>query len=377
MPNTLRLLVGTRKGAFIYTADDARRAWTLSEPLMPGWTINHMVGDVRAKPARIYAAANHPVWGPAVAKSADGGKNWDWPSKGLGFPADMGLTIESVWHIRPGHDSEPGVVYAATAPAALFRSEDDGVSWRSVDGITRHPFRDSWQPTPGGVAMHSIEIDPRDRNRMYIALSAGGSYVSDDGGTSWELFSHSAISVSEGARVFISQMAAMVPPDVDPAVVNDMHRLRLDPQQPDRIWTQAHTGVFRSDDCGKSWTDVTNNLPSFHGFPIALARSDAAAAYVVPLETGTDNFRVCPGQLTVYRTRDLGATWQPLTQGLPDPSDYQSVYREGMDTDGLSPEGVYFGTSNGEVYASADGGDHWQRLPGTLPPVLSVTCMVA
>ena len=171
-----------------------------------------------------------------------------------------------------------------------------------------------------------------------------------------------------------AQSPAALPPDKDPAGLDELHRMRLDPKNPNRMWGQAHWGVFRSDDSGATWEDVTEGLPSFHGFPIAVTHRQPDAAYVVPLDYGQDNFRVCPGQLAVYRTRDGGKSWQALTDGLPGPADYQSVYREGLDTDGLEPEGVYVGTSNGQVYASSDGGDHWLRLPGTLPPVLSVTC---
>jgi photosystem II stability/assembly factor-like uncharacterized protein len=167
-----------------------------------------------------------------------------------------------------------------------------------------------------------------------------------------------------------------LPADFDPAAINETHRMRIDRKNPDRLWAQGHVGVFRSDDAGATWADVTEGLPSFHGFPIAVTKRGLDATFVVPLEYEANNFRVCAGQLTVYRTRDSGKSWQRLSDGLPGPSDYQSVYREGLDTDGLDPEGVYVGTSNGQVFASPDGGDHWQRLPGTLPPILSVTCAI-
>ena len=398
---TVKLLVGTRKGAFIYTSDERRERWELSEPMMPGWSIYHIAADTRCDPPRLYAAANHAVWGPSVAKSSDGGRTWEQRSQGLGFPQDMGVAIDTLWHVRSGHGSQPGVVYAGTAPAGLFRSEDWGASWTSNDAIDRHAFRDYWQPIPGAPysimsmwagagrdeadamvqaaggkpgagALHSIEIDPRDPKRVYVAISAGGSYRTEDGGETWQLFS--VKPTSPEAKMFVSQAAARAPADVDPAAEFDMHCLRLDPKQPDRLWAQAHTGVFRSDDGGRSWQDVTPGLPSLHGFPIAVTRREPDAAFVVPLQA--DEFRVCPGQFTVCRTRDAGKTWDGLTDGLPGPGDYQSVYREGLDTDGLDPEGVYVGTSNGMVYASADGGDHWRELPGRLPPVLAVTCAV-
>ncbi len=178
---------------------------------------------------------------------------------------------------------------------------------------------------------------------------------------------------AEAMAAFMANMPKL-PENVDPAAADEMHKLRLDTKRPDRLWTQAHVGVFRSDDGGKNWDGITEGLPSFHGFPIAVTKRDPDATYVVPLEFETDNFRVCRGQFAVYRTRDSGQTWDRLTDGLPGPNDYQSAYREGMDTDGLDPEGVYVGTSNGQVYGSIDGGDHWQRLPGTLPPIVSVTC---
>ena len=403
MSNKVRLLVGTKKAAFIYTSDEKRERWEISEPVMEGSQVFHMAADARSDPPRLYAAANNVWWGPSVAKSSDGGKTWEGRSTGLGFPEDMGSAIHQVWHVRPGLDAEPGVVYAGTSPAGLFRSEDWGASWTANDAINRHEYRSFWQPIPGGVplsimsvwagsgseaaqrtvadagdrpgmgALHSIEIDPRDPDHLYVAISAGGSYVSDDAGQTWQIFS--LRPTSPEARMFVSQVAARAPAGVDPAAEFDMHRMRIDPKNPDRLWAQAHSGVFRSDDAGKHWHDVTEGLPFGHGFPIAVSHRDPDAVYVVPLQA--DEFRVSPGQFVVYRTRDLGSTWDRLSCGLPGPHDYQSVYREALDTDGLDPEGVYVGTSNGMMYASADGGDHWQELPGRLPPVLSVTCVVS
>lgn len=417
MVSQVQLLVGTRKGAFIYTSDESRREWELSEPLITGWPIYHMVLDARADPPRIYAAANNSWWGATVAKSDDGGQTWDFNCEGLGFPEDLGITIGNFWYVQPGPASEPGVVYAGVDPAGLFRSEDWGQSWASVEGMNRHELRPFWSVVRGqqysgmslwegtgpeaisqldpdvelteeqarrhalmtstgkGGILHSIEIDPRDSKHLLVAISGGGSYATTDGGETWQLFGQRPVPAAGSAREMIEQAAANAPPGIDPWAEFDMHTMRMDPKNPDRLWTQAHTGVYRSDDRGVSWSDVTKGLPSFHGFPIAVTRREPDAAYVVPLQA--DEFRVSPGQFTVYRTRDSGDSWEALTDGLPGPQDYQSVYREGLDTDGLDPEGVYVGTSNGQVYASADGGDHWQRLPGTLPPVLSVTCAVS
>jgi photosystem II stability/assembly factor-like uncharacterized protein len=289
----------------------------------------------------------------------------------------MGLAIDAVWQVRPGHDSQPGVVWAGTAPAGFFRSEDRGESWASVESINEHENRKYWRaiaggPIEGGPPVQSIEIDPRDPDHMYVAIS--GAYVTHDGARSWRLFSHRALSTSPQAEMFVSQARSQVPPEIDPAAAHDMHKLIIDPKNPHRLWTQAHLGVFRSDDGGRSWEDVTNGLPSFHGFPIASTRHAPDRVFVVPLVTGAGNLRTSDGQFAVYRTQDAGASWERLTDGLPGPHCYQSVYREGMDTDGLHPEGVYVGTSNGLLFASTDGGDRWQQLPGILPPILCVTC---
>jgi photosystem II stability/assembly factor-like uncharacterized protein len=374
------VLVGTRKGAWIYTSDDARRRWDISEPIMPGWTVHHMSVDLRRDPPRIYAAANHWAWGPSVARSDDGGKTWEKRSPGLAFPADMGLAIANTWHVEPGHASQPGVVYAGTQPGALFRSEDWGDSWKPVESLTRHRFRQFWGPTGsvGESSLHSIQVDPRDANRVYASVSSGGTYFTEDAGETWDLCSHGIVVTTPAAKQFLAEIAAAfpqpeLPPDVDPAALDEFHKFLVDTKNPDRLWGQSHVGVFRSDKQGKDWQDVTAGLPSFHGFPIAITRRDPDAVFVVPIEYGADNFRVVRGQFAVWRTMDSGKSWQPLTAGLPGPDDYQSAYREAMDTDGLESEGVYVGTTNGAVYGSNDLGEHWQRLPGTLPPIVSVT----
>ena len=382
MSDEVLLLVGTKKAAFIYTSDARREKWSVSAPIYTGWSIYNMAADLRGDHPRLYAAANHWAWGPSVAKSDDLGVTWDYRSTGLAFPKDSGQTIQNVWNVKPGHASEPGVVYAGTQPAGLFRSEDWGQTWAPVEALNNHETQPTWSMSGGGdSSLHSIEVDPRNRERMLIAISTGGSFVTEDGGKTWKIFSTSP-PTNEKAVAWNAEMAAAfpapeVPEGVDPLAAYEMHKMRIDLKNPDRIWTQTHVGVFRSDDAGASWSDVTAGLPSFHGFPIAVTKRAPDAAYVLPLAFAGlyDNFRVCDGQLTVYRTRDAGATWAPLTKGLPGPHDYQSAYREAMDTDGCDPEGVYVGTSNGELYGSIDGGDAWQRLPGTLPPIWSVTAV--
>ena len=374
------ILVGTRKGAWIYTSDEKRAQWTVSAPMMPGWTVNHMAVDTRHDPPRIYAAANHWAWGPSVAWSDDGGATWEKRSPGLAFPEDMGIAVAATWHVEPGHADQPGVVYAGTQPAGFFKSEDWGESWKSVDSLNRHQWRELWGPTGsvGDSSLHSLQVDPRDPNRIYAAISSGGTFVTEDAGASWELCSHGIVVTTPAAKELLAEIAEMfpqpeLPPDVDPAAMDEFHKFRIDLKNPDRLWGQSHFGVFMSEHRGQGWQDVTSNLPSFHGFPLAVTKQGPDAVFVLPIEYGADNFRVVPGQFTVWRTTDQGKTWQGMTDGLPGPDDYQSAYREGMDTDGLSPEGVYVGTTNGQVFGSSDMGEHWQRLPGTLPPIVSVT----
>ncbi|MBI2767267.1 MAG: hypothetical protein HYX53_15330 [Chloroflexi bacterium] len=378
----VNVLVGTRKGAFIYTSDARRESWEISEPMMPGWTINHMAVDLRRGTPRFYAGANHWAWGPSVARSDDGGATWEQRSPGLAFPQDMGLNIAAVWHVEPGHAKEPGVVYAGTAPAALFKSVDYGDSWEPVEAITRHKLRHLWGPTGsvGDSSLHSIQVDPRDPQRLYISISSGGTYLTENGGEDWDLRSHGVVVTTPAAKEILAMIVENfpqpeLPPDVDPAAIDEFHKLLLDPKNPDRLWGQAHFGVFKSERSGKDWQDVTEGLPSFHGFPLAITRRAPDAVFVLPLEHQRDNFRVQPGQLAVWRTCDGGKTWEACTNGLPGPHDYQSAYREALSTDGCEDEGVYLGTTNGEVYYGAERGERWQRLPGTLPPILSVTAV--
>jgi photosystem II stability/assembly factor-like uncharacterized protein len=386
-----RLLVGTKKGAFIYTADKDRKDWEISKPIFSGWQVLHLAADTRKNPARVYAAANHWAWGKSVARSDDGGQTWEQRSETLAFPKDMDLAIDNTWTITPGHPDEPGVVYVGTQPAGLFKSEDWGGTWAPVEKLNRHEYRKFWNETGGGAScVDSIEIDPRDPRHYYVAIASGGTYVTSDGGDTWKICSHRAIVTNPEAKKMLAEFQSgegaigqalqeqgfeqpELPPNVDPAAVDEFHKLRMDKKNPDRLWGQAHMGVFRTDDGAETWHDVTVGLPSFHGFPIAVTKQGEDAVFVVPLEFESDNFRVVPGQFAVWRTKDSGKSWEKLTKGLPGPNNYQSVYREGLDTDGMDPEGVYVGTSNGQVFASRDGGDSWQRLPGDLPPVLSVT----
>jgi photosystem II stability/assembly factor-like uncharacterized protein len=379
----IKLLVGTRKAAFIYTSDEKREKWDVSQPIYTGWSIYNMAADTRGDHPRLYAAANHWAWGPSVAKSDDLGATWDYRSTGLKFPSDTNQAIQNVWNVCPGHASEPGVVYAGTQPAGLFRSEDWGQSWEPVEGLNRHESQSQWSMSGGGDStVNSIEIDPRDANHIFVSISTGGAFVTKDGGKTWTMFAQNLIARDSRSVEWMGEMVKAFPDQpapegVDPLAVQEMHKMRLSPANPDRLWTQTHTGVFRSDDAGANWQDVTTGLPSFHGFPIGVGRSPDTA-YVVPIAYAGfyDNFRVCDGQFAVWRTRDAGKTWDGMTKGLPGPHNYQSVYRDALHTDGQEPDGVYVGTTNGAVYASVDGGENWRQLPGTLPPILSVNAAV-
>ncbi len=230
MARDVRLLVGTRKGAWVYTSDERRQQWDVSEPLLPSWTVHHMAAGVRGTTPRLYAAANHWAWGPSVARSDDGGATWEQRSPGLAFPEDMGIAVGNVWHVRPGHESQPGVVWAGTQPAGLFRSTDWGETWQPVDGLNRHAYRPHWSGSGGGDScLHSIEIDPRDARRMHVSISTGGTYLTEDGGETWSIRSHRAAPTNAGAREVLAEIAQMEmdsrPSDMDPAAADEMHKI--------------------------------------------------------------------------------------------------------------------------------------------------------
>ncbi len=371
----VHVLVGTRKGAWVYRADEKREHWEVSDPMLAGCSVYQMELDSRGSEPRIFAASNHWAWGRSVARSDDWGETWEQRTPGLSFAEPSGLSVENVWSLCLGHVSEPGVVYAGTQPAGLFRSEDRGETWAAVEAFNNHPARSTWSMSGGGdSAVHTVEVDPRDARHMYVSISTGGTFETRDGGSSWVSCAHNAVATTPAAKVFLAFIADNfpIPEGVDPAAGDEFHKFRVDQKNPARLWGQAHTGVFRSDDGGESWKDMTEGLPSFHGFPIAVTRRVPDRVFVVPLEFQQNNFRVCPGQFAVYRTEDAGSSWQRLTNGLPGPNDFQSIYRDAMDTDGMEQEGVYLGTTNGQVYYGRNGGEEFIRLPGTLPPILSV-----
>jgi photosystem II stability/assembly factor-like uncharacterized protein len=351
------LCIGTKRGLFLARSRD-RASWQLSEPLLVGREVYHAWLDPR-DPRRGWAASDHRVWGPHVHRTLDGGATWELLETAPHHDDARGLT--AVWHLAPGPESAPDTIYSGIEPAGLFVSRDAGESWRAVPALNNHPERRSWQPAGGALALGGINFDPRTPERIYCSVSAGGVYRSDDGGASWR-------ALNRGVR-------ADFLPEPFPESGQCVHQLRLHPRQPDRLYQQNHCGVYRSDDRGESWLDVTGELPSGYGYALALDASDADVAYVIPEESSHMRTTV-GGRLRVYRTGDAGASWQALERGLPQEHAYVSILREGMNSDAHEPAGVYFGTSGGHVFGSADAGASWQLIAGYLPRVLSVSALV-
>ena len=349
------LLVGTKKGLFLFTSPD-RRHWTASGPFQPGREINHAVFDART--GRIFATANDSWFGCEVVSSPDLGGHWEQATLNPKFAESSGLKLERIWHIEPGRASERGVLYAGVAPAALFRTEDNGQTWGEVTTLTAHPTRAKWHPGAGGLCLHSIVIDHAHPTRMFTGISAVGVFRSENGGSAWE-------TANRGTR-------AEFLPDKFPEYGQCVHKLLMTGGANPLLYQQNHCGVYRSADGGRAWNEITAGLPSDFGFPLALPPRQADTLYVIPLQGA--EFRCPPGRkLRVFRSRDGGKTWMALSNGLPADDFYGGVYREGMTTDALDPAGIYFGSNNGKVFHSDDEGESWRMLADNLPPVFSVS----
>jgi photosystem II stability/assembly factor-like uncharacterized protein len=359
MGERVLVLVGTKKGGFILESDAGRRDWTIRGPLCEGWPIQDMSHDARS--GAIYAGGGSAWYGAAVWRSDDLGETWRHSSEGLTY-GDEGPRIETVWSVTPGLRT----VYAGVEPAGLFRSEDGGATWRHVAGLREHPSRPDWQPGNGGLILHSIVPDPDDDQRAWVGISAVGTFETRDGGQHWE-------PRNRGVR-------ADFMPDPTPELGQCVHKLVMAPTNGSvderRLYQQNHCGVYRSEDGGASWQEITDGLPSDFGFPMVVHPRDRDTCWVIPLN-GADQGRFMPeGRGAVWRTRDAGASWQDLRSGLPQEHAYLGVLREAMGIDPLEPAGLYFGTSTGELYASADEGDTWRMVVGTLPPIWSVDVAV-
>ena len=358
--STVRILIGTTKGVFFLRSSAARKAWQLEGPYLPGRAIYSLAHDGRGERPRVWAGAASMHWGAVMVSSDDWGQSWDEPPEAnLKFPAESGLELKQIWQIAPGRDDEPGTLYCGVEPAALFRSTDGGKSWDVVRGLLDHPHRARWTPGGGGLCLHTIVRDPANADRMWIAISSGGVYRTEDGGRTW-------VARNKGIR-------AEFMPDKYPEFGQCVHKMAQHPSRPGRLFAQNHWGLYRSDDAGDSWKDIAHGVPSDFGFAMTAHPHDADTVYIIPIES--DMVRMAPERkLRVYRTRNAGRSWEPLTRGLPQRNVYDIVLRDGLATDSLDPAGVYFGTRNGKVYASNDSGRSWRLAIDGLP---SITCVRA
>jgi photosystem II stability/assembly factor-like uncharacterized protein len=362
----VRVLVGTRKGAFILTSDARRQRWDVSGPHFGGWEIYHLKGSP-ADPARLYASQSSDWFGQVIHRSNDGGKTWAPVSNEFAYNGVPGThqwydgtqhpwEFTRVWYLEPSL-SDPDIVYAGVEDAALFRSNDGGNSWQELSGL-REVKGNLWQPGAGGMCLHTILQDPTNPDRIFTAISAAGAFRSDDNGETWR-------AINRGLQSNFEL------PDANAEVGHCVHNIAMHPSRPNVLFMQKHWDVLRSDDAGDSWYEVSGNLPSDFGFPIAVHAHEPETIYVVPIKSDSEHYPP-EGKLRVYRSRTGGNEWEALTEGLPQSDCYVNILRSAMTVDDLDPCGVYFGTTGGQVYASANSGDSWQPIVRDLPPVLSV-----
>jgi photosystem II stability/assembly factor-like uncharacterized protein len=362
----IRLLVGTRKGAFILTADAKRQQWEVNGPHFAGWEMYHLKGSP-VDPERLYASQTSGWFGQMIQRSNDGGKTWEVMGNDFKYEGVPGThqwydgtqhpwEFKRVWHLEPSL-TDPDTVYAGAEDAALFRTTDGGRTWGELPAL-RGAKGHLWQPGAGGMGLHTILLDPTRPERIYVAISAAGAFRTDDGGNTWR-------PVNNGLK---SQYEL---PDPAAAVGHCVHRIALHPARPDVLFMQKHWDVMRTNDAGDSWHEVSGNLPSDFGFPIDVHAHEPETIYVVPIKSDSEHFPP-EGKLRVYRSRTGGNEWEALTQGLPQQDCYVNVLRDAMTVDSLDPCGIYFGTTGGQVYGSADNGDSWSPIVRDLPAVLSV-----
>ena len=362
----VRVLVGTRKGAFVLTSDERRRSWQVDGPHFPGWEVYHVAGSP-ADPDRLYAAPSGGWFGQVIQRSDDGGATWEAVGNDFSYVGDPGThqwydgslrpwEFTRVWHFAPSA-SDPDTVLAGVQDAALFKSTDGGASWTELPGLREQGNGPNWQPGAGGMCLHTILVDPGDPNRITVAISAAGVFRTEDGGSTWQ--PRNAGLLSDGI------------PSPAAEVGHCVHNLAMHPLRPRTLFMQKHWDVMRSDDGGDNWHEISGNLPTDFGFPIAVHAHEPETVYVVPITSDSHHF-VPDGRLRVYRSRAGGDEWEPLTDGLPQEHCYVNVLRDAMAVDTLPECGIYFGTTGGQVYASADSGDSWAPIVRDLPAVLSV-----
>src|SRR5579872_97354 len=362
----VRVLVGTRKGAFVLESDGKRDRWDVSGPHFAGWEIYHVKGSP-ADPNRLYVSQSTGWYGQQMQRSDDGGKTWE--AVGNKFPYDgvpgthqwydgtpHPWEFKRVWHLEPSLD-DPETVYAGVEDAALFRTSDGGQNWEELPALRQHKSGPGWQPGAGGMCLHTILLDSYHPERIFVAISAAGAFRSDDSGKSWR-------PINRGLR---SEFL----PDPEVEVGHCVHRIAMNPKRPDVLFMQKHWDVMRSDNAGDSWQEVSGNLPTDFGFPIDVHAHEPNTVYVVPIKSDSEHFPL-EGKLRVYRSKTGGNEWEPLTKGLPQRDCYVNVLRDAMAIDSLDSCGVYFGTTGGQVYVSADAGDNWEPIVRDLPAVLSV-----
>ena len=362
----VRVLAGTRKGAFVLTSDGKRDKWDVSGPHFAGWEIYHLKGSP-ADPDRLYVSQSTGWFGQQIQRSDDGGRNFLSVGNEFSYDGIPGThqwydgtphpwEFARVWHLEPSlHD--PDTVYAGVEDAALFRSVDGGQSWQEMSGLRNHDSGSSWAPGAGGMCLHTILLDPVNEGRMYAAISAAGAFRSDDSGETWR-------PITKGLR-------SETMPDPEAEIGHCVHRIAMHPERPDVLFMQKHWDVMRSDDAGANWYEISGDLPTDFGFPISVHAHEPETIYVVPITSDSLHFPP-DGRLRVYRSRAGGNEWEPLTAGLPQDNCYVNVLRDAMDIDSLDECGVYFGTTGGQVYASADSGENWSAVVRDLPSVLSV-----
>ena len=362
----VRVLVGTRKGAFILTSDGKRKKWEVSGPHFPGWEIYHVKGSP-VDPDRLYASQSSGWFGQVLQCSSDGGKTWAPGGNKFTYAGVPGTHMwydgtphpwefKRVWHLEPSL-TDAQTVYAGVEDAAIFRSTDGGANWEEMRGLREHGTGPQWQPGAGGMCLHTIILDPSNPQRMYIAISAAGAFRSDDGGKNWK-------PINKG---LVSNMI----PDPTAEVGHCVHHVAMHPDRPGVLFMQKHWDVMRSDDAGDNWREVSGNLPTDFGFAIDVHAHEPETVFVVPIKSDSEHFPL-EGKLQVFRSRTGGNEWEPLTRGLPQSDCYVNVLRDAMSVDKLDTCGVYFGTTGGQVYVSPDGGDSWSAIVHDLPTVLSV-----
>ena len=354
------LLIGTRKGLMIARSTDDRRTWTTNDFQFLNQEVYSVAVDTRHDPPRIFAGVGSGHWGPLLTYSDDLGASWTEPKEPpIGFPEGSDASVARVWQIQPATADQPDVVYAGVEPHALFRSDDRGESFALVEGLWQHPHRPSWMPGGGGACLHTVLVHPTDPDDVMVVMSAAGVYRTRDGGASWE-------PANRGIQ------AAYLPEDQRfPVFGQCVHKVAYHPDRPQRLFAQNHFGVYRSDDRGGSWTAIESGLPSNFGFSLVVHPHQPDTIYNFPLQADAERFPP-EAKCRVYRSENAGASWEPLSAGLPKDPYYAAVLRDAMVADSADPAGVYFGTRLGEVYASRDGGDGWSMIASHLPDVLSL-----